>query len=331
MKLYRDPSIAEARLVSSMTDWKYLKPVGGFSKISHMPSRGWPKQKPNLTRADGEAILRAAKNQRDRLILRLTMEAGLKTGQIVGSHDKRKGTKVPAIRIRDLAEDFIVVFTHGIRREQPVNPELIDQLRKFHNPGAGEHIFNFSDASVRKMVGVAVRNAKIKNAALVTPDSLRFLLRPEVPRFQLHLREHFSEDVVNAEMMAQYYIAAYCLENNIRRLIRDALSKHTDWWKNKVPPKIQEYVEERQNEERETPRSMRSSDPLDYTTLGHLSNIIEVNWPDFADQIRSQEVMKQILGELNELRAIVAHSGILDQRERDRFDLCVRDWQVALK
>ena len=41
--------------------------------------------------------------------------------------------------------------------------------------------------------------------------------------------------------------------------------------------------------------------------------------------------MEKILSELNELRAIVAHSGVLDKREKDRFDLCVRDWHVALK
>jgi hypothetical protein len=292
---------------------------------------GWPKGKPNLTRADGEAILAAAKNQRDRLILRLMMEGGLKTGQIVGNFYS-EDTSLEGLHLRDLAEEFIVTYIHGIRQEQPVNPELIKRLREFHDPSKGDKIFHISDGGVRSMVNTAVNNAKIKNASIVTPNSLRLLLKPEVPRFQLHLREYFNEDVANAEMMAQYYIAAYCLENSIRRLIRSALNKYPNWWTTtKVPAGIQKYVEDRQREERETPRSMRSTEPLDYTTLGHLSNIMELNWSDFEDKIRSKEVMIQILSELNELRAIVAHSGVLDQRERDRFDLCVRDWRVALK
>ena len=85
---------------------------------------GWPKQKPNLTRADGEAILKVAKKTRDRLILRPVMEADLKTGQIVGS--QVRGANIPPLRIRDLADDFVVVSIHRLGRELPlrfVEPE----------------------------------------------------------------------------------------------------------------------------------------------------------------------------------------------------------------
>ena len=85
---------------------------------------GWPKEKPKLTRAYGEAILKAAQNARDRLILRLVMEAGLKTGQIVGNQSH--GANIPPLRIRDLADNFVVVRIHRLGRELPlrfVEPE----------------------------------------------------------------------------------------------------------------------------------------------------------------------------------------------------------------
>ena len=85
---------------------------------------GWPKQKPNLTGADGEAIREVAKNTRDRLNLRPVMEAGLKTGQIVGS--QVRGANIPPFRIRELADDSVVVSIQRLGRELPlrfVEPE----------------------------------------------------------------------------------------------------------------------------------------------------------------------------------------------------------------
>jgi len=127
--------------------------------------------------------------------------------------------------------------------------------------------------------------------------------------------------------MSDYYIATYCLENNIRRLIRETLGRHgKNWWSEKVPPEIKDYVLERQQAERDTPMSIRSNEPLDYTTFGHLKVILDANWRDFQDKIRSRKAIGEILAELNELRSVIAHSCDLNEREKTRLQLRVKDW-----
>lgn len=125
------------------------------------------------------------------------MGAGFKTGLIVGNQSHR--ANLLPLRIRDLADDFVVVRIMGLRRELPVNPELIKRLRKFHDPTKGEQIFQTSNGGLRSMIKTAVKNATNRNAAIVTPDSLRCLLKPEGTRFQLQLRELFADDVGDAD------------------------------------------------------------------------------------------------------------------------------------
>ncbi|SRR5216683_411162 len=139
----------------------------------------------------------------------------------------------------------------------------------------------------------------------------------------------FEVDIVQeARRMADFYVIYYAVENSTRRLISGRLSeKHgANWWKDKVPPKIQEEVEKKQKEERDTAMSIRSEDPLAYTNFGELIPIFSSNWADFSDTLRSEKATYQILSQFNKIRNTVAHSCELNDDEIARFKLLVKDW-----
>jgi hypothetical protein len=139
----------------------------------------------------------------------------------------------------------------------------------------------------------------------------------------------FEADIIQeARRMADFYAIYYALENSIRRLVSGRLSeKHgVNWWKDRVPPTIQQEVEKKQKEERDTAMSIRSEDPLAYTNFGELIPIFSSNWTDFSDTLRSEKAMYQILSQFNKIRNTVAHSCELNEDEITRFKLLVKDW-----
>jgi hypothetical protein len=139
----------------------------------------------------------------------------------------------------------------------------------------------------------------------------------------------FEADIIQeARRMADFYAIYYALENSIRRLVSGRLSeKHgVNWWKEKVPAAIQQEVEKKQKEERDTAMSIRSEDPLAYTNFGELIPIFSSNWAEFSDTLRSEKAMYQILSQFNKIRNTVAHSCELNEDEITRFKLLVKDW-----
>jgi hypothetical protein len=139
----------------------------------------------------------------------------------------------------------------------------------------------------------------------------------------------FESDILHiARKMADFYVLYYSLENSMRRLISERLTeKHGgNWWKEKVPGALQNEVERKQKEERDTTMSIRSEDPLSYTNFGELIAIFDSNWVDFSDTLRSQKAMQQILSQFNKIRNVVAHSCELNEDEITRFKLLVKDW-----
>jgi len=141
--------------------------------------------------------------------------------------------------------------------------------------------------------------------------------------------ELFESDILlEAGKMADFYAIYYSLENSIRRLIAGRLSeKHgATWWKDKVPNGVQQAVQEKQQEERDTSMSIRSEDPLSYTNFGELISIFDANWADFSDTLRSKKAMQSILSQFNKIRNVVAHSCALNEDEITRFKLLVKDW-----
>lgn len=141
------------------------------------------------------------------------------------------------------------------------------------------------------------------------------------PQFPAALREA-------AKGMAEHYEIFYCLENFIRDLVSDQLRSlfGDDWWTSKVPEAVRAKAADNMMRERDAGVTPRSTEPIDYTTFGELSTIIDSNWASFGDIFNSRKGLIAILSRLNMLRGPIAHCSELSEDEVMRLRLSLADW-----
>lgn len=128
--------------------------------------------------------------------------------------------------------------------------------------------------------------------------------------------------------MATHYVIFYCLENSIRELIVQRLEEEygVDWWDKSVPQNVRDNADKNRKRELSTGVTPRSSDPIDYSNFGELAEIIKANWDIFGDMFRDVRALERVLGNLNTLRAPIAHCKALAEDEVLRLHLGLRDW-----
>ena len=132
-----------------------------------------------------------------------------------------------------------------------------------------------------------------------------------------------------AKKMSRHYELFYCLERTIRQLIVDIFEASGDanWWDNLVPAPVKQNVNKSIKREKEAAVTPRSSDPIDYTTFGELSEIIKANWSLFGGVVFGDiKAVEKVMSNLNSLRNPIAHCSPLAEDEVLRLDLSLRDW-----
>ena len=132
-----------------------------------------------------------------------------------------------------------------------------------------------------------------------------------------------------ASSMAPHYEVFYSLEKTIRGLVRDVLeeSEGINWWSSSsIPQQIREECEKRMEREIDTGVTIRSTDPLDFSTFGELGAIIKENWDLFGGQFTSKKAIERVMANLNTLRGPIAHCSPLAEDEVVRLKLAVSDW-----
>jgi hypothetical protein len=132
----------------------------------------------------------------------------------------------------------------------------------------------------------------------------------------------------NAKKMSSIYKALFSIENTIRGFIVDRLSerKGTNWWEISVPNKIKSDVDKLKSDEiKNRYMSPRSSNNIDYTLLGNLSQIIIQNWDEFSDLIPNQAWLSSRVGDLERCRNVIMHTGTLDDYDIERIEIIIRD------
>ena len=65
---------------------------------------------------------------------------------------------------------------------------------------------------------------------------------------------------------------------------------------------------------------------IDYTTFGQLSGMITANWGVFEPTIQSKRGVERVMANLNLLRGPIAHCCPMQEDEKDRLKLAVKDW-----
>lgn len=141
------------------------------------------------------------------------------------------------------------------------------------------------------------------------------------PQFEEAMRKEASS-------MARHYEIFYCLEKSIRDLIEDRLveASGSGWWDKRVPTKIAEDVVSRMQRDVDSAVTLRSENPIDFTTFGELGEIIKANWEIFGDTFNSIKAVEKVMANLNVLRGPIAHCSPLAPDEVTRLQLSLRDW-----
>jgi hypothetical protein len=133
-----------------------------------------------------------------------------------------------------------------------------------------------------------------------------------------------------AKDMAPHYEVFYSLERTIRTLVADSLeaADGPGWWGDlsRVPQRIRDDCMSRLKKEEDTGVTVRSDDPLDFSTFGELGQIITTNWDVFGALFKSEKAVTRIMANLNTLRGPIAHCTRLAEDEVVRLRLSVRDW-----
>lgn len=131
-----------------------------------------------------------------------------------------------------------------------------------------------------------------------------------------------------AASMAEHYEVFYSLEKSIRELVVEKMkAEHgANWWDTHVSETIRNNVLRNMERERDAGFTMRSTEPLDYTTFGELGEIVRSNWATFGDTFNSEKAFTKIMTSLNILRGPIAHCSALAEDEVVRLRLTLKDW-----
>lgn len=135
--------------------------------------------------------------------------------------------------------------------------------------------------------------------------------------------------IANAKAMAIVYAATAAFENSVRGLIKNILleSVGENWWVTSVSEKIRKRAESRKDEEKKVKwHAQRGDDPIYYTTLGDLGNIIRGNFSKFEPYIQSAEWAASVFDVVERSRNVIMHSGTLEKEDIGRLGINIRDW-----
>jgi hypothetical protein len=213
---------------------------------------------------------------------------------------------------------------------QSIEPEDMKRILQYKGERTEGKLFDIDADSVNYFFHQYAKQANFPRDA--APEALRsFYKPPEIERRHYRYLNEIDPDISDRALdMADYYILTFCIENTSRNLISQTLeAKYGKGWWDKAPIRdsVRDYVKQRQKEELDTTVELRSNDPLAYTTLGHLKEIIQDTWSEFEAKIRSEKAMSNVFNRLNELRAVIAHSSGFSEDEKIRFELAIKDWR----
>ncbi|ACU06702.1 hypothetical protein FIC_00228 [Flavobacteriaceae bacterium 3519-10] len=167
-----------------------------------------------------------------------------------------------------------------------------------------------------------------------------YLLEKEIQinvRVDLNKTPLFDQSALEgAKKMSQLYIILYCWENSVRKVIEQTLTKKIglDWWDDTKNKELEnKYLDRKNKEEKQkwiSPRGTQS--PLYYLDWGDLIKIIRKNEHHFISQIPDIKFIELRLEELERLRNIIAHNGLVpDENDIDRIVVHFNDWCSQIK
>lgn len=140
-----------------------------------------------------------------------------------------------------------------------------------------------------------------------------------------------QDDITNAHKMSELYIVLHCYENSVRRLIENIFENEYggNWWDQVANTGMKNSVKVRKEKEKKerwlSPRGKTS--PLYYLEWGDLVKLIRKEQDLFLPRVGSLRFVENRFEELESLRNIVAHNGVLPSDDDfQRVIISFRDW-----
>jgi hypothetical protein len=146
---------------------------------------------------------------------------------------------------------------------------------------------------------------------------------PLIPNAEVRVADNLGKDV---------YPQVFVLENSIRNLIIDRLSKiDRNWWDKFAPQDVRDTVARTIIKEKRYPyRDARGRHPIFYSNFADLKKIIVANQATFSDAIIDIEWFKAKMDEVYMARNGLAHCISLSRDDISRILLFNRDWARML-
>ena len=144
-----------------------------------------------------------------------------------------------------------------------------------------------------------------------------------------------TEQVASAEKMSFVYTTVAAFENSVRDLIKSVLleSAGEGWWDSCVSEKIRNASNTRMQEEQKVRwHVQRGDDPIRFTMLPNLANIIAQNAETFEPYLPNIEWVRSVFEVVERSRNVIMHSSVLSDRDISRLGSMIRDWnsQVSI-
>lgn len=142
-----------------------------------------------------------------------------------------------------------------------------------------------------------------------------------------------EELVADARGMAIVYTAIAAFENSVRDLISGTLleNKGASWWSDCVSEKIRTSAEKRMEEEQKVKwHVQRGEDPIKFTMLPNLLNIMRQNADSFEPFVHDLDWVASIFDVIEKSRNVIMHSGRLSRRDVARLGTHLRDWSAQV-
>jgi len=137
------------------------------------------------------------------------------------------------------------------------------------------------------------------------------------------------DEVDASSRMAAVHLAITAFERSARRFVKKILQAGNGetWWEDCVSQKIRDFAAKRQDEENKVKwHGTRGDDPLTYTEMGQLVDIINQNWELFEPHVHRQDWATSIFSTIERSRNVIMHSGTLDIEDIERLGMNIRDW-----
>jgi Swt1-like HEPN len=184
-----------------------------------------------------------------------------------------------------------------------------------------------------RVYGFVFRGLLVKEAAAVVLKTLPSENEEDADIAGLLAIDALDERfVTEAQRMSIVYVLIAAFENSVRELISSTLKEEIgeQWWETSVSEKIRSASKSRMEEEEKVRwHTPRGTDPINFTMLPNLLNIIRQNQERFPI-IPNIEWAANIFDAIERSRNVIMHSGRISRRDMARLGTFIRDWAAQV-